>query len=69
MACSYKCPYSYRSNNYKFLTCKLLLKDLDNKELALSAVCAFQHMCPTTNRIENIADKAKECYEYHSKKS
>mgnify|MGYP006969179313 CR=1 FL=1 len=65
----YRCPYAYKSNSYKFLTCKLLIEEnLDDKQSALSAVCAYQHICPETRQVENTSN-AKKCYEYHSKKS
>lgn len=69
MNCRYVCPNQMRKKQYGFLLCKHLMKDSENYNdinNAEKVICAYQYLCPRTNRAENT-EYAKECYKYHSR--
>ena len=64
MGARFICPAQIRKNTHPFLMCELAKKegvDYNLRENALTIVCAYQHYCPHTKRIENT-EGFKACY-------
>ena len=64
MGARYICPAQIRKNTHPFLMCELAKKegvDYNPRENAYTIVCACQHYCPHTKRVENT-DAFKACY-------
>lgn len=64
MSARYICPAQIRKNTHPFLMCELAKKegvDYNLRENAYTIVCACQHYCTHTKRVENT-DAFKACY-------
>lgn len=61
-ACNYKCKHAKRTEAHNLLLCGLFIKDgvdYNQKNNAVTAICAYQKYCPSTKQAENTKEAAK----------
>lgn len=55
----YRCPYTLRLKQYKFIICGKLIEGKTLKEHANQCMCGYQYLCQRTKQMEHTQGAEK----------